>query len=52
MKKYNKNFAVSTKGMDAGSVRFNFRTSLNTHGRAVAAINEIRYSATDRKSVV
>src|ERR1035438_2472057 len=47
MSKYNKNFAVSTKGMEQGSVKFDFRASHGSHGQRIDSVNEIRYSVTD-----
>ena len=46
MKKYNKDFAVSSEGMENGSLKFNFRPTYGFSGRRIKSINEIRYSIT------
>ena len=52
MKNNNKYFSVSTKGMEPGSVKFDFRKSRGSHGEGIAAVNEIRYSVTVGKDRV
>src|ERR1035437_3556378 len=52
MKKYNKNFAVSSTGMENGSLKFGFRPSRGLHGQRIESINEIRYSVTVGKDKV
>jgi hypothetical protein len=52
IKTLNKTFAVSTAGMERGSVQFKFRTSLNKLGRPIVSINEIRYSVTMGKDKI
>src|ERR1017187_8208945 len=52
MKKINKNFAITSSGMEPGSLKFNFRPSYGKSGRSIESINEIRYSVTDGKDRV